>query len=176
MSVVYYVGARAVGRIKIGTTKDIRARMSRLRAQSIDNLELVYAEPGGLREERARHELFHHLRRHGEWFEWTKDIDDWIDTVKESRQRMTEWFGSEFENRDVFIDAIESYSRTNAFAMPLRVRIENESCGPRVAGALERVARTWLRSRPDDAEGAYTASISVYFAGVIPGTPNYGDT
>src|SRR5690606_12276565 len=78
--IIYYVGAREVRRVKIGTTTNLRARMSQLRAQSIDRLELLASEPGGYADERLRHELFAHVRRHGEWFEWTEEIDDWIST------------------------------------------------------------------------------------------------
>lgn len=81
-SVVYYIGARQVRRVKIGVTTDLRARLHKLRAQSIDALEVLAMEWGGHGEERLRHEVFSDMRRHGEWFEWTEEIDHWISIVR----------------------------------------------------------------------------------------------
>lgn len=77
-SVVYYIGARGVRRLKIGVTTNLRRRFERLSAQAVDRLEIVATEPGGHADERARHELFAHLRCHGEWFEWDDEIDFWL--------------------------------------------------------------------------------------------------
>jgi hypothetical protein len=81
-SVVYYIGARSVCRLKIGVTTNLRARFERLSAQAVDRLEIVATEPGGHADERARHGLFAHLRRHGEWFEWADELDAWLQYLR----------------------------------------------------------------------------------------------
>jgi hypothetical protein len=59
--VVYYM--RIGNRVKIGTTSDIKRRLS-----TINPEELLATEPGGYDLEKERHQQFEHLRSHGEWF------------------------------------------------------------------------------------------------------------
>lgn len=59
--VVYY--ARIGNRVKIGTTIDLKQRMSSLNPE-----QLLATEPGGPQLEAQRHGEFAQLRTHGEWF------------------------------------------------------------------------------------------------------------
>ncbi|WP_431797183.1 GIY-YIG nuclease family protein [Microbacterium kunmingense] len=61
VDIVYFLGY--ADRVKIGTTREPRARLRAIRHD-----ELLAFEPGDRRIERARHELFAHLREGREWF------------------------------------------------------------------------------------------------------------
>ncbi|NYF16702.1 hypothetical protein HDC37_001527 [Microbacterium sp. AK009] len=61
VDVVYYLGYAE--RVKIGTTREPRARLRAIRHD-----ELLAFEPGDRTVERSRHRLFAHLREGGEWF------------------------------------------------------------------------------------------------------------
>lgn len=60
MNVVYF--AERAGRVKIGTTGDLKCRMRELGAT------FLAAEPGSFKDERAMHQRFASDRIEGEWF------------------------------------------------------------------------------------------------------------
>lgn len=169
-SVVYYIGARDVGRVKIGRTQNLRARLNTLSAQSIDRLTVLATEPGGSREERARHELFKHLRRHGEWFEWTQDIEDWLVAVARIRQENIKW-DLGYDEDDIFSAAVGDYADEHPFAFPLSMRLMHAYAGG-IASICERIATEWLRVKPDDVDGARLAILVAGRSGLIPGWYN----
>lgn len=65
---VYFVKSQALDLVKIGYTNDLNTRMSQLRAESADMLEIIRAIPGRLDAEFWLHEYFRHMRLRGEWF------------------------------------------------------------------------------------------------------------
>jgi len=68
--IVYFLQAEGDGRIKIGTTKDLRRRLRVLRAGSPVRLRLIAMVRGGRDLERMLHLAFASLRRgRTEWFE-----------------------------------------------------------------------------------------------------------
>lgn len=77
---VYFVRA-ATGDVKIGVAGDIKKRLASLQATSPIPLALMGVIFGvGKRAEAELHERFAHLRRHGEWFEPTDDLLEYIRT------------------------------------------------------------------------------------------------
>lgn len=60
--------------MKIGTTRDVQARLKGLQEGSPVKLVVVHAEPGDLKRERELHTRFAHLREHGEWFRPSTDM------------------------------------------------------------------------------------------------------
>lgn len=111
--IIYYVGARDVRRVKIGTTTDLRRRMERLGAQAIDRLEILATEPGGRAEERQRHVLFARFRRHGEWFEWSPEIQAWVDIVLLANERE-----ESTAPHERFVSHLAEFSLGHAWAQP----------------------------------------------------------
>lgn len=65
--VVYYAGDPVAKLVKIGTSADLRTRITDLRRRR-PGLVLLATEPGGVVEERRRHAEFASLRETGEWF------------------------------------------------------------------------------------------------------------
>ncbi|MGV9267956.1 hypothetical protein ACWDRR_25220 [Kitasatospora sp. NPDC003701] len=88
--VVYYVTWRnRLDRIKIGTSTDCRQRFQSGELRPFgEKPQLLVAEPGGSYEENQRHLQFHHLRRGGEFFEYT---DELVEHVHELRQRSPDY-------------------------------------------------------------------------------------
>lgn len=83
---VYYI--RLEGRIKIGTSSNIK---NRLRDLPWDTIELL--EIGNEVEENLRHTQFAHLRIQGEWFKADQELLEFIDQRREElRTQQSEWF------------------------------------------------------------------------------------
>lgn len=74
--VVYYM--RFDSLVKIGTTRRIAQRL-----REIPNEGLLAVEYGTASEERERHRQFGHLRRTGEWFEFTPELGLHIVDIRE---------------------------------------------------------------------------------------------
>lgn len=66
-AVVYYLGSRTTGHVKIGTTTRLRSRFMSLTSVRQEAV-LLATEPGGMDAERRRHRQFALLRVGGEWF------------------------------------------------------------------------------------------------------------
>lgn len=66
---VYFVLARKCGRVKIGTTRNVRDRMSTLQGCAPEPYTFLGWIPGGLAIERGLHKKLSDCRAFGEWFE-----------------------------------------------------------------------------------------------------------
>jgi len=66
---VYFVRAGDGGPIKIGTARNVNARLDTLQIGSSEELTLLALIPGDEKVERKLHREFRHLRIRGEWFE-----------------------------------------------------------------------------------------------------------
>lgn len=78
---VYFL--RAGDLIKIGHSREPKARMLTLRGASPVGLDLLHIEPGPVSKERALHRRFNRLRSHGEWFRADYDLLAHIDLLKD---------------------------------------------------------------------------------------------
>ncbi|MFI7025174.1 GIY-YIG nuclease family protein [Micromonospora sp. NPDC049900] len=72
-------------RIKIGRATDVRRRLADLQAGNAGHLHLAHVihEPDADRRrdlERRLHDRFAHLRVNGEWFHWTGDLYEYVNT------------------------------------------------------------------------------------------------
>jgi hypothetical protein len=70
--------------IKIGYSKDPLDRMKSLQTGSPAKLHIQATMPGDYQTEIGLHELFRHLRSHGEWFRYTDELKWFIRIVKEN--------------------------------------------------------------------------------------------
>lgn len=83
---VYYI--RLEGRIKIGTSGNIKRRFQDLPWDTVELLEI-----GDEAEENLRHTQFAHLRIQGEWFKADPELLEFIDQRREKlRAQQSEWF------------------------------------------------------------------------------------
>jgi len=89
LSVVYFLLYNNA-RVKIGTAKNVRARMEKLLAGVPGKCRIYYATPGDTRLERHLHDLFATDRITREWFRYSKAIRDWITADEERRQEERE--------------------------------------------------------------------------------------
>lgn len=82
-NVVYYIGVTGEDFVKIGTTKNLQARLRSLSTARADGDRLVIlaTEPGSYDVEQRRHEQFAEARGHGEWFKVTPDLQAHIDML-----------------------------------------------------------------------------------------------
>jgi hypothetical protein len=64
--------------VKIGTTERIFNRIAALQTGCPEKIECVCILKGSFDEEYALHRRFAHLRLHGEWFTWSKDISEFV--------------------------------------------------------------------------------------------------
>jgi len=86
---VYYIHYPAIGKVKIGYSRNPWARLSELRGRD-SGLELLAVEPGGVDLERQRHDEFSALRQEGEIFTYS---DPLVAFVVALRSRTTDAVG-----------------------------------------------------------------------------------
>ena len=65
---IYFVQHGEGGAIKIGTARNVRARIDAIQTSAPVRLRLLAVIDGGVREERELHDRFRKDRIHGEWF------------------------------------------------------------------------------------------------------------
>ena len=76
---VYFIQAEQSLRIKIGIAENPEKRLKDLQVGSPEKLSLIGIVYGaGREEERRLHNVFHYAQTHGEWFEPTIRLVDWI--------------------------------------------------------------------------------------------------
>lgn len=76
---IYFLAG--AGLIKIGVTTDVDKRIRSLENSSPVLLEFLGCYPGTRSDERALHDRFKHLRRHGEWFDDCAELIAYIESV-----------------------------------------------------------------------------------------------
>jgi len=76
--IVYFVQSRLGGPIKIGLTTQLNQRLKQLQNESPIPLQIVGALRGDEKVEAAIHERFRKLRLHGEWFEPSTELVEFI--------------------------------------------------------------------------------------------------
>lgn len=82
VDLVYFVRAKAAGRIKIGYTSNLRARMDMLQTGCPEPLELFGTAIGGRKLERQIHEALAEFRLDGEWFRDTQGVVSYISSLE----------------------------------------------------------------------------------------------
>lgn len=75
---VYFIQAGETGPIKIGKADKPMKRIAELQTGNPHPLRLVGAIDGGVNEEQALHQRFTRLRLHGEWFEPSAELLEYI--------------------------------------------------------------------------------------------------
>ncbi len=78
---VYFIQAEN-GSIKIGTSIDIKNRMSCLFKEVPISLVLLYSFPGSFKEERALHQALDQYRIKGEWFRPCEEVKQTIEKLR----------------------------------------------------------------------------------------------
>lgn len=80
---IYFIGARQMGLVKIGTTsmESPAARLNAMQTGSPDELILLATEPGGLRRESELHLHHRGSRVRGEWFRLTDHLRSQIEAA-----------------------------------------------------------------------------------------------
>ena len=76
-AVVYFVQSE-VGKIKIGTSRNLSQRLRELSSGSPVPIRLLLSIPGDRSKELELHMMFAESRSHGEWFEPTQDLISFI--------------------------------------------------------------------------------------------------
>lgn len=82
---VYF--ARSGNRVKIGVSKNPRARLEGLRTGSSTKIRIYYVTPGDITLERELHRQFGADRINGEWFIYSPQIRAWIQADEARRTR-----------------------------------------------------------------------------------------
>ena len=81
---VYFIQDEFSGRIKIGTTKDVRDRLKRIQIFSpISSLKIIGCMEGSYKKENFLHRKFKKFRLHGEWFEPSEEIFNFLEQNKD---------------------------------------------------------------------------------------------
>ena len=80
-SVVYFVEAVGLDKVKIGTTTRIKSRLAAMQTGSPVRLELLGHLDGSTVTEADMHRRFEHLRLHGEWFLATTELRAFIENT-----------------------------------------------------------------------------------------------
>lgn len=76
---VYFIQSVRGGPVKIGTARDPESRLLSLQTAHPYPLRIIGLIPhGGVRTERLLHRRFADHRMNGEWFEWTPDMEEFL--------------------------------------------------------------------------------------------------
>lgn len=78
---VYFIEAPETGRLKIGHSGSPKYRMESIQSMSPVKLRMIGVIPGSIADEKALHARFSAYRTHGEWFEYSRQIRDYIQGV-----------------------------------------------------------------------------------------------
>lgn len=83
---IYFIKSVKLNLIKIGMTDNIHNRMNGLKNGSPDELMLlkIIRANATYPTDHAVHELFPHLRVHGEWFRWSSDLQHFMEQLEEN--------------------------------------------------------------------------------------------
>jgi len=76
-SFVYFIYAEALGRVKIGTSKNPKRRIAQMGSSIPCELKLLKSFPGDAAMKRGLHHKLEHIRHSGEWFEATDELLAW---------------------------------------------------------------------------------------------------
>jgi len=83
MHSVYFACDRMSGDIKIGTSKNVRMRVSRVSSEVKHPIDLLATMDGNREIESIMHARFAHARTHGEWFRPVPELLAYIESIKE---------------------------------------------------------------------------------------------
>jgi len=76
---VYFLLSPTINRVKIGFESGKGARVATHQTSCPEPLVLLgHVKAGSMADEKEYHEQWAHLRRHGEWFEATEELVQWI--------------------------------------------------------------------------------------------------
>lgn len=75
---IYFIEAIGINRVKIGVTEVLHKRLRMIKTYSPVPLVLIGAIHGYKELEEEIHHKFKHLRKHGEWFEATDELREYI--------------------------------------------------------------------------------------------------
>ena len=80
---IYFFKATHLNRVKIGMSRNVHSRLVAMQSASPDQLELIkiIRTNDQYPNDWAVHALFPHLRLHGEWFELTKELQNFINEL-----------------------------------------------------------------------------------------------
>jgi DNA-binding transcriptional regulator YiaG len=79
---IYFI--RHTDYVKIGYTNDINRRMSDLQISCPVKIDLMALVEGDMAEESRYHEMFSNYYSHGEWFRFSKEIEDFLSNLDKS--------------------------------------------------------------------------------------------
>jgi len=75
--------AKIGDKVKIGTTADLKVRLSNIQTNTPEKVELLASIKGGRKLEKVLHEGFESSRFKGEWFNYTKEIQDYVQQIND---------------------------------------------------------------------------------------------
>ncbi len=80
---IYFLKSVQLNRVKIGMSDNLQSRWNTLKTMTADELELIkIVRVSALYpNDTAIHKLFSHLRLHGEWFTFDRELEDFIDQL-----------------------------------------------------------------------------------------------
>ena len=77
---IYFIEAVGLSRIKIGFFVNPEDRVRQLSTGSPTELKLIAKVPGDANKEKELHEKFKHLLFEKEWFHFTKELQEYVDS------------------------------------------------------------------------------------------------
>jgi len=78
---IYFIKAGNLNQIKIGYSKNPKARFYAINLSSPINLQLIKTIQGEKDNEKNIHKKFSHIKVKGEWFQQTKELMDFIENI-----------------------------------------------------------------------------------------------
>lgn len=75
---VYFAQVGDDGAVKVGSARDVHARLTLLQCGCPDEIRLVLAIVGGRHLEHALQKILRPWKRRGEWFNWTPPVRDLV--------------------------------------------------------------------------------------------------
>lgn len=96
---IYYIGSEEHPYIKIGYTKDLVRRLTKMQSDSPFTLVVYKTIEGDSLLEEKIHKRFHHLHKRGEWYKKTEEI---LDEVSFEEDGMEIFIKDLILNKEIF--------------------------------------------------------------------------
>lgn len=93
--VVYFLLCEGLDAVKVGKTKNLKARIAQLQTGCAERLRLLGWVPGYTRQEKALHQYFSRYRLVGEWFHFVGDLRRYVEAQGSQHQYVSpsDFFG-----------------------------------------------------------------------------------
>lgn len=108
---IYFI--KCLDYVKIGCTNNIQSRINEIQVCTPEKIKLLGLINGNFEDEKLYHEKFKHINSKGEWFYFTKELENYIESLNKDLM----WLHGYLENGLIPISNIKKCRLENNLSM-----------------------------------------------------------